>query len=174
MGSNHAMETGLRDGTGVRIRPINRGDLELERRFVAGLSSRTGYLRLLSGRHPTPHELEHWTDTDPVREIAIIAVVPDGDAEQQVGVARCAIDTEDAARWDFAVVVADAWQHRGLGEALLRRLLELAEEAGIAVLSSVTLSENRGMLSLAKRLGFTARRETGDATLMRIEKRLRS
>ena len=167
-------ETRLRDGSRVQIRPIQHGDLELERRFVAGLSERTGYLRLLSGRQPTSNELEHWTDIDPVREIAIIAVVPDGHAEQQVGVARCAIDTEDPTRWDFAVVVADAWQDRGLGEALLQRLLELAEGAGISVLSSVTLTENRGMLSLARRLGFSARREAGDATLIRIERRLRS
>ena len=166
-------EARLRDGTQVRIRPIQRGDLEIERRFVDGLSARTGYLRLLSGRHPTPEELQHWTDIDPGREIAIIAVVPDGDSEQEVGVARCAIDTEDPSRWDFAVVVADAWQGKGLGDALLRRLIDLAEEAGVAVLSSVTLSENRGMLSLAKRLGFTAHREIGDATLMRIERRLR-
>ena len=174
MSANRATEATLRDGTRVRIRPIQRDDLELERRFVEGLSTRTGYLRLLSGRHPTPDELKRWTDIEPAREIAIIAVAPDGDAEQEVGVARCAIDREDPTRWDFAVVLADTWQGRGLGEALLRRLLELAEEAGIAVLSSVTLSENRAMLSLAKRLGFIARREIGDATLMRIERRLRS
>ena len=48
----------LRDGTPVQIRPIRRSDLELERRFVESLSARTGYLRLLSGRKPTPAELE--------------------------------------------------------------------------------------------------------------------
>jgi acetyltransferase len=169
----NTIEARLRDGTLVQIRPIGRSDLELERRFVAGLSIRTGYLRLLSGRHPTAGELERWTDVDPAREIGIIAVVPDGESEQQIGVARCAIDIEDPNRWDFAVVVADAWQGMGLGEALLRHLMLCAEEAGIAVLSSVALSENRGMLSLARRLGFTVRREIGDATLMRIERHLR-
>jgi acetyltransferase len=165
-------EVTLRDGTPVLIRPIRRGDLALERQFVEGLSARTGYLRLLSGRHPTDHELERWTDIDSAREIAVIAVVSADGVVQQVGVARCAVDTEDAIRWDFAVVVADAWQGKGLGEVLLGRLMELAAKAGVAALSSVTLSENRAMLSLARRLGFTASREPGAATLMRLEKRL--
>jgi len=165
-------EAWLADGTPVRIRPIRRGDLELERRFVCGLSSRTRYLRLLSGRQLLPGELERWTDIDPTREIALIAVVTDGDGEQEIAVARCAFDERDPLRWDFAVVVGDAWQGQGLGEPLLRRLIECAGEAGIAVLSCITLWENHRMLSLARRLGFSIRREAGDATLMRIEKRL--
>ena len=113
----------------MQIRPIQRSDLALERRFVEGLSARTGYLRLLSGRRPTPAELERWTDVDPAREIALIAVAADGDAEQQLGVARCALDDEEPTRWDFAIVVGDAWQGQGLGEALLRRLIASADEA---------------------------------------------
>jgi GNAT superfamily N-acetyltransferase len=162
----------LRDGTPVQIRPIQRSDLELERRFVEGLSARTGYLRLLSGRQPTPTELERWTDVDPAREIAIIAVANMG-GEQQLGVARCALDDEEPTRWDFAVVVGDAWQGQGLGEALLRRLVQCADESGVPALSSIALAENRRMLALAQRLGFTIRREPGDATVTRIERRLR-
>lgn len=56
---------------------------------------------------------------------------------------------------------------------MLRRLMQCAEDAGIAAFGSVTLAENRRMLSLARRLGFSIRREAGDATLMRIEKALR-
>jgi GNAT superfamily N-acetyltransferase len=166
------VEARLGDGTQVRIRPIRRTDLELERRFMAGLSLHTRYLSLLSGRELMPGELENWTDTDPTRRLALIAVAADGDETQQLGVARCVLD--DETRWDFAVVVADAWQHRGLGEALLRRLMEYADEAGVETLSSLTLSENHRMVSLARRLGFTARREPGDATVMRIERRLRA
>jgi len=162
----------LRDGSRVEIRPIRPSDLELERRFVRGLSLRTRYLRLLSGRELLPGELERWIDIDPTREIAIIAVTRDGGAEQQVGVARCALDADASPRWDFAIVVADAWQGIGLGERLLACLIERAEAAGIACLSSVTLAENHRMLALARRLGFHAQREAGDATLMRVELRL--
>jgi acetyltransferase len=162
----------LRDGTPVRLRPILRSDLELERRFVEGLSPRTGYQRLLSGRRPTPAELERWTDVDPAREIALIAVAVDGGTERQVGVARCVLDEEDPTRWDFAIVVGDAWQGQGLGKALLQRLIQCADDAGVPALSSIVLSDNRSMLALAQGLGFTIRPEPGGATVRRVERRL--
>jgi ribosomal protein S18 acetylase RimI-like enzyme len=163
-------EIRLGDGRKVEIRSIDRSDLELERSFVTGLSLRTRYLRLLSGRGLLPGELERWTDIDRAREIALIAVSADGVAQEQVGVVRCARDDDAPPCWDFGIVVADAWQRVGLGEILLERLMARAEAAGIAALSSVTLPENRRMLALARRLGFTIRRERGDATLMRIER----
>jgi acetyltransferase len=162
----------LADGTPVSIRSIRRGDLELQRRFVGELSPRTRYLRLLSGRQLQPGELERWTDIDPTREIALVAVVAEGDGQQEIAVARCALDDGDPLRWDFAIVVGDAWQRQGLGEALLRRLIDCASEAGVGVLSGVTLSENHRMLSLGRKLAFSIRHEAGDATLTRIEKRL--
>ena len=165
-------EIRLADGREVRIRPIHPTELELERRFVMGLSRRTAYLRLLSGRGLLPGELERWTDIDPAREIALIALSAEGDAEEQVGVARCARDDRAPPYWDFGIVVADAWQGAGLGEVLLAHLMEHAEAAGVTALSGITLPENRRMLALARRLGFAVRSEPGDATLMRVERRL--
>ncbi len=153
----------------IRIRPIRPSDLELERRFVYGLSARSRYLRLLSSRSLQPGELERWTRIDPEREIALIALANDGADDEEVGVARCVVDDAAAGRWDFAIVIADAWQRRGLGEALLGELVRAARDAGVRTLSSITLAENRGMVALARRLGFTVRRELGDATLLRVE-----
>jgi acetyltransferase len=101
-------------------------------------------------------------------------VTTENGTEQQIGVARCILDDEDPTRWDFAIVVGDAWQGKGIGETLLRLLIQCAEESGVPALSSVTSSENQHMLSLARRLGFTARREPGGASVMRIERRLRA
>jgi acetyltransferase len=165
-------EVVLLDGRTVRIRPIERSDLELERRFVMGLSPRTRYLRLLSGRCLQPGELERWTDIDPAREIALVAVATTADGVQQVGVVRCARDELAPPAWDFGIVVADAWQGVRLGDALLARLVERAEARGVPALGSVTLAENRPMVALARRLGFSVRREPGDATLLRLEREL--
>ena len=65
-------------GEAIRIRPVRPSDLELERRFVYGLSARSRYLRLLSGRQLQPGELERWTNIDPSREIALVALVGAG------------------------------------------------------------------------------------------------
>ena len=158
----------------IRIRPIRPSDLELERRFVHGLSARSRYLRLLSGRSLQPGELERWTNVDPCCEIALIALVSEDGRDEEVGVGRCVVEDSAEGRWDFAIVIADAWQRRGVGEALLRRLIQAATAAGVTTLGGITLAENRGMLALARKLGFSARREDGDATLVRLEQRLRA
>ena len=156
-------------GEAWRIRPIGPGDLELERRFFDGLSLRSRYLRLLSGRKLMAGELERWTRPEPCCEIALIALVPNDGVDEEVGVARCALEDAHDGRWDFAIVVADAWQRHGVGEALLRRLLDAARGAGVTTMSGITLAENRAMVALARKLGFAARREDGDATLIRLE-----
>ncbi len=153
----------------IRIRPIRPSDLELERRFVYGLSARSRYLRLLSSRPLQPGELERWTNIDPQREIALIALADDGSGDEEVGVARCVVEDAAEGRWDFAIVIADAWQRRGLGGALLGKLVDAARDIGANVLSGVTLAENRGMIALARKLGFSVRFEDGDATLLRLE-----
>ena len=162
----------LRDGTPVYIRPVQPADLDLERRFVHGLSRETAYQRLMSGRNPLPGELERWTAIDHSREIALIAVATVHGVEQQLGVARCVRDDADPRVCDFAIVIGDEWQYRGLGRALLRGLMRAATEAGVEVLSGITLSTNHPMLALAHKLGFRACRESGDATVTRIEMRL--
>ena len=156
-----------------RIRPIRPSDLELERRFVDGLSPRSRYLRLLSGRALLPGELERWTRVEACCEIALIALAVIDGVEEEAGVARCAVEDAHEQRWDFAIVVADAWQRRGVGKALLSRLLDAAAAAGVATLSGITLAENHAMVALARKLGFSARREDGDSTLIRLELPLR-
>ncbi|MBV9889729.1 MAG: GNAT family N-acetyltransferase, partial [Rhizobacter sp.] len=135
-------------------------------------SARTAYLRLLSGRTPTPAELERWTDVDPSREIALIATAFVDGAEQEIGVARCVVEEEQPARWDFAIVVADAWQDKGLGKMLLGCLIERADGAGVPALSSIVLAENHRMVALAQALGFRVRSEPGGASVLRIERPL--
>ncbi len=164
--------TWLRDGTPVRIRPIEPTDLELERGFVNGLSRETTYRRLMSGRNLLPGELERWTDIDHAREIAVIALASVHGIEQELGDARCVRDDADARVCDFAIVIGDEWQHHGLGRMLLRRLMRSAADAGVEVLSGITLSINFPMLALAWKLGFQASREAGDATVTRLEIRL--
>jgi acetyltransferase len=156
-------------GEAIRIRPIRPSDLELERRFVYGLSARSRYLRLLSGRQVQPGELERWANIDPSREIALVALVGVDDDEEEVGFAHCVVEDAAEGRWDFAIVIADAWQGRGLGRTLLGKLVEAARDAGATALSGITLAENHGMVALARRLGFRVRREEGDATVLRLE-----
>ena len=160
----------LRDGTPVRIRPIRADDLAMHTAFVAGLSNETGYRRMLSPRKIQPDELWRMTHIDYDRELALIATTEVDGAEQQMGVVRYVRgDTAQTARTaEFAIVIADAWQHHGLAEKLLRKLIAAAAEAGVTQLADITLFDNLAMLSLARKLGFKLQRDPGDPNVTRL------
>ena len=162
-------ETWLSDGTPVTIRPIRASDLVLERMFVVGLSPHTRYQRLLSGRRLQPGELRRLTDIDYARELALVALAHSDGREQILGVARYVRDdATEPGSCDFAVVIADRWQGHGLGEALLRRLIDAARADGIRVIGGITLSTNAAMIALARKLGFRARLEQGNASVTEL------
>lgn len=148
--------------TPVIVRPIEPGDFERERRFVEGLSPRAGYQRLMSPRKPSDAELRRWTDIDPTREGALVAIAASDGEARLIGVARYVMEP-GAADAEFAIVLSDDWQRRGLGAHLLSCLIELARRSGVRRLFGTTLSENQGMLTLARRLGFKMSRERGSA-----------
>jgi acetyltransferase len=87
-----------------------------------------------------------------------------------VGIGRLSrvFGTDDA---EFAVLVTDAWQGRGIGTELLRRLVEIARAEGVAVLSAQMRAENVGMRKASERLGFTVTPGSTDV-VVRAEMRL--
>ena len=153
------------DGAVVTIRPIRPADLELEREFVTGLSAVTGYHRLMSTRTPSPAELRRFTNIDPRREVALIATTTVDGRERQVGVARYVKDESKPDEAEFAIVLADAWQRRGLGRRLLASLIDVAKRDGVRRLVGSTLSDNESMLRLARRLRFSLARNRGSASI---------
>jgi acetyltransferase len=148
-----------------RIRAMREDDLERETRFVEGLSEESLYQRLFSPRHLSREELERLTHPDPVRECALVATVGAGDAEAFVGVARYAVG-RDLDECEFAIVVADAWQHHGLGHRLLAALVAEARRAGLRRIMGYTFMTNLAMRELARDLGFSLTRCEGDNTLV--------
>jgi acetyltransferase len=156
-------EVVLRDGTRVLVRPMRPEDVELEMRFFEGLSERSRYQRFM--QHLTqlsPRMLARFTQLDYDRELALV-VVHDG---QFIAVGRYA-PTADGETAEFALVVADAWQGRGLGRILLERLRQEAHKAGYKALYGHILQANREMLDLAQRLGFVQESAEGaDVTVV--------
>jgi GNAT superfamily N-acetyltransferase len=62
---------------------------------------------------------------------------------------------------DVAVTVGDRWQGRGLGTALLARLIERARDEGHLALHATVLAENRASIAMLRRAGFASRSGTG-------------
>jgi acetyltransferase len=147
------------DGTAVRIRPQRPDDLDREVRFIENLSEQTLYLRLqYSARTVSRQEVARLLDLDYRERMAIAALAGPPDDETIIGVSRYArIDATDRA--ECAIVVADAWQGRGVGTELMRSLGLAARRNGIRILVGTSLAENQRIQAWARRFGFDARTE---------------
>jgi acetyltransferase len=66
---------------------------------------------------------------------------------------------------EFAIVVGDVWQDKGVGARLLTRLLDVARSAGVVEVVGTTHSGNEAMKQLARKLGFVLGPEPEDASL---------
>jgi RimJ/RimL family protein N-acetyltransferase len=139
-------------GTPLHVRPLASDDRDRLAVAFAALSDRTRYLRFLG---PKPNlsaaELTYLTEIDHRTHEALVAVDADG---RLVAVARYAPVPDEPGTADFAVVVADEWQGRGVGLRVSRELLRRAAANGVRRLTATTLDENRVARALLRRLGF--------------------
>jgi acetyltransferase len=136
-----------------RRRPIRPEDAQLELRFFQGLSERSRYHRFMQHLPELPPRmLARFTQLDYDRELALVALDPQSD--EFIAVGRYA-PNPDGRSAEFALTVADQWQGKGLGSALLERLCLAAREAGYEALYGHILTDNIEMLQLATRLGFS-------------------
>jgi len=152
----------LADGTEIVIRPIRPEDAEIEQRFVRELSPQAKYFRFMQSlRELTPEMLIRFTQIDYDREMALVAVLPRNGGEEEVGVTRYTMNP-DGRSCEFAIVVADAWQQKGIGSRLLRSLMEAARARGFESMEGEILADNRPMLNLVTSLGFSVRTSAED------------
>jgi acetyltransferase len=164
--------TTLADGTPLTIRPIRPEDAESEVAFMDRLSDESRRMRFMSMvRSLSPTDLARFTQIDYAREMALVALVPEGAGERQVGVARYGLEP-DGRTVEFAVVVADALRGHGLGTRLMTELMDAARDHGATRIVGDVLAENRDMLRLMDDLGFAARTDPDDRTVKRVERLL--
>ena len=119
----------------------------------------------------TPQMLVRFTQLDYNRELALIAVLEKSGEETELGVARYVMNP-DGESCEFALVVADKWQHRGIGSHLMAVLLEAARQVGIKVMDGEVLANNFNMLKLFGNFGFSIHTSTDDPGLKLVSKQL--
>jgi acetyltransferase len=161
-----------RSGARILIRPVHPQDAELVREFVRELSPQSRYNRFHQPLADLTPEMARWaTDVDHERHVALIAEVFDGAREVEIGAARY-VRPEGSDAAEVAVAVADAWQRQGIGERLLRGLVQAAARRGVHWLEGEVLKDNAAMLALARRLGFQARAPRRGAVTLQIDRRI--
>jgi N-acetylglutamate synthase-like GNAT family acetyltransferase len=151
----------LSDGSSVTIRPLNEGDMEIERDFIMRLSPQSRRFRFLyTIVSPSDQLLKRLTDLDETTQTAFVALSGSG-VKDEIGVAR--MSTLGDGRAEFAVVVRDDWQHKGLGTLLTQRIIAAARSRGVRTLFSIDASDNYAMHEFSKNLGFRCARNPEDA-----------
>ena len=156
------------DGRRIFIRPVKPEDAPLFTALFKTLSPTTIYYRFFGAlKELNPEMLARFTQIDYDREIALVAIDEDSESDCMLGVARI-IGDADGRTGEFAVLVGDAWQGKGIGGNLLEKCLAIAEKQGFESVHGIVLNENRNMLALGKKLGFDIKREpdSGDNELV--------
>jgi acetyltransferase len=153
------------DGTMVTIRPIKPEDAELEKNFMSRLSPETRYYRFMNTiRELPPAMVARLTQIDYDREMAFLATIDVGGVETEIGVCRYAVNP-DGDSCEFAVVVVDDWQHRGLARKLMGVLIDAARDRGLKSMNGIFLSNNDRMLKFVQKLGFVLSNDPDDSTV---------
>jgi len=163
------------DGIPWVLRPIRPEDGEALQEFIRGLSERSRYMRFVSMmRELTPRMVSRYTQVDYHRELALVAAtqVPNPanrghPREVLVGFAHY-LRNPDGRGAEYALVIGDDWQRRGLGRQLMTALIDAAREQGLEYIDGLVLSTNRPMLALMTSLGFTNDRDPEDPTMRRV------
>ncbi|MBC7782468.1 MAG: bifunctional acetate--CoA ligase family protein/GNAT family N-acetyltransferase [Burkholderiales bacterium] len=160
----------LKNGQDLTIRPIRPEDEPLMVNFHEQLSERSVRLRYfhtmkLSQR--TSHgRLTRVCFNDYDRELALVVERIDADHTHHIlGVGRLS-RMPGLNEAEFAVLIADADQGKGIGSALLERIVEVARSERIGVLRADILNDNFGMQRLCQRLGFAFTRQDADGTMI--------
>jgi RimJ/RimL family protein N-acetyltransferase len=161
----------LRDGTCVPVREVRAEDAAALRRLVSRSSERSIELRFFGPvRELSEERARRFAEVDGKDRFALVALDPEDEGEI-VAVVRYERegDTNGA---EYAALVEDRFQGRGLGIGLTRRLIEAARERGVERLHALVLRENGRMLRLLRSLELPER-ERWENGLEHVEIELR-
>ncbi len=151
----------LGDGTRVPVRRVRVGDAAALQRLVGRSSDRSVELRFFGPLKALSDDMaRRFADVDGRDKFALVALNPES-PEEIVGVVRYArVGDQDGA--EYAALIEDRFQGKGLGIRLTRCLIEAARENGIGYLYALVKRENADMLRLLRHLDFPERKSWQD------------
>ncbi|MFZ1390402.1 MAG: GNAT family N-acetyltransferase [Dokdonella sp.] len=157
----------LDDGTLLLLRPIAPGDVDALMRAFKRMTPEQVRARVFHALSELPEPVARsMCRIDPDHAVALVATDPNG-AEIR-GEARVHFDliTESA---ELAIAIDPDYTGRGLGRILIERLIAASRAHAMREIWGDTQAGNNAMLALTTRLGFSHRRQSDDATLVRFQ-----
>jgi acetyltransferase len=157
----------LKDGTEVVLRPIKAEDEKQFDQLIKSLSVESMRFRFFEIFKEIPHEtLTTYCNLDYDRQIAIVAELKQ-DGGRIIGAGRV-IAEPDGKSGEFAVLVTDKWQLKGLGSMLMDYIIMVARNMRLQRIFATVLGDNTKMIRLCEKMGFRIEaldEETAKATL---------
>ncbi|AFZ82891.1 GNAT family acetyltransferase [Candidatus Kinetoplastibacterium crithidii (ex Angomonas deanei ATCC 30255)] len=169
----------LKNKISCTIRPIRPEDAEILQGFIRGLSDKTRYMRFISAmKELTPKMLAHYTQIDYHRELALVVVTSEKKqyknndnyviTENMIGFVHY-LYNEDGIGAEYALVVGDEWQRLGIGKHLMSYILQIARARGLDYINGYVLKNNKPMLTLLEKLGFSNIQDKEDASMRLVK-----
>jgi acetyltransferase len=160
----------LSDGTEVFLRPIKPTDEGLMVDLFNSFSKETVYFRFFSTLKYMPKEqLEKLTHIDYEKQMAIVALVDENGRQRMVAVGRYTLEAENPDEAEFAIVVQDAYQRRGIGTEVLRHLAHVAKLQGVRVITGYIMNENLRMFGALRKSGLKMTKRNWDRGITRVD-----
>jgi len=162
----------LADGENLTLRHIAPTDAAKEQAFVHGLSPESNYRRFHGTiKDLSKKDLKKFTEPDARNAVAMVVLRSGEKGEEEIGVARYVIDP-DRTNCEFAIVVADAWQKRGIGRKLMNALIGHLQVSGIKQISGSVIKSNSVMRKFIKQMGFEETDVPDDPSTLLVTKHL--
>ena len=147
----------LSDGTEVLLRPVKPEDEPLVKEMLTSLSEKTLKERFFQVIKSITHEmLIKLCNIDYNREMAMLAEIRENGLRKIIGIAGLMVEP-DLKTGEFGVIVHDHCRGKGIGCKLIDVLIGIAQEKGLEEFYGIVLANNRKMLRVCERLGFTVR-----------------
>jgi RimJ/RimL family protein N-acetyltransferase len=146
----------LSDGVVVPVRPISPDDAPALQRLHTRLSEQSIRTRFFSSmKHLSDQQAKHFAHVDGINRHALIALDPEKQ-EEIIAVVRFSREA-CTVKAEYAALVEDPWQGRGVGLSMTRQLIDEARDRGIRALYGLVMPENQGMLKLLRSLDLPER-----------------
>jgi acyl-CoA hydrolase/GNAT superfamily N-acetyltransferase len=147
-------------GHELLLRPVKISDEPLLQDFFRAVSDETLYRRFISIRTDMPHErLQEFIQADHSRHVVLLAVAEKDNQEEVLGIGQFFIRKNEHTA-EAGLIVRDDLQGQGIGYELLSHLTQLARRRGLLGFTAQVLIENRPMLHLFEKMGFSITKRT--------------
>lgn len=144
----------LADGKSITIRSVSSQDENMQQAFAPNLVFLSKHFRYMENFNQLkPENLLKFSSINDDHEMVLIAIYKHQDKESIIGLARYAINPNEED-CEFALLVAENWQHKGIGSILMSSLLRAAQKKELKTMIGLAPSNNTNMLQFAKKFDF--------------------